>query len=356
MNGLEKEFGLKGKRVKIVKGEHEGKTGVVLEETGYTEGYGVVCKIKLDDGKEVEYSHDFFEIVDFEKWFEENIDNITNAFMDANNKEPTDEELREFAYALWIEKNREKKEETVWYENEFTIDGKKMIAFLDAIGALVDETKIKITNDGWEAKTVDPAHVGLIHFLLKDCEFEEYNIEQEIEIAVDILKILNFLKLVDYKQLHIKITPLTLTMASNGISRGFTLLDVSEYPDTKIPDMSYTAKAKLSKEETDKFFRALKIADSITQGVKIKIEDEKLIVFTGEDEGNLRAEICTTAEGEGESGYPVDYLLDMAKKIELVMMAFEEGECTIEFAKDYPIKISCGDMYYMLAPRIEVED
>ena len=316
MNGLEKEFGLKGKRVKIVKGEHEGKTGVVLEETGYTEGYGVVCKIKLDDGKEVEYSHDFFE----------------------------------------IEKNREKKEETVWYENEFTIDGKKMIAFLDAIGALVDETKIKITNDGWEAKTVDPAHVGLIHFLLKDCEFEEYNIEQEIEIAIDILKILNFLKLVDYKQLHIKITPLTLTMASNGISRGFTLLDVSEYPDTKIPDMSYTAKAKLSKEETDKFFRALKIADSITQGVKIKIEDEKLIVFTREDEGNLRAEICTTAEGEGESGYPVDYLLDMAKKIELVMMAFEEGECTIEFAKDYPIKISCGDMYYMLAPRIEAED
>ena len=60
---LGKSFGLKGKRVKITKGPHRGKTGKVLEETGYTEGYGVVCKIRLDDGFTGEWTADFFELL-----------------------------------------------------------------------------------------------------------------------------------------------------------------------------------------------------------------------------------------------------------------------------------------------------
>ena len=59
-----KMFNLIGKKVKIVKGEFKNKKGTIIEETGYTEGYGVVCKILLEDGKITEYSHDFFEIVD----------------------------------------------------------------------------------------------------------------------------------------------------------------------------------------------------------------------------------------------------------------------------------------------------
>ena len=56
-------FGLRGKRVKIIKGEFAGKYGTIVEETGYTEGYGVVCKIQLDDGHIGEWSADFFEIL-----------------------------------------------------------------------------------------------------------------------------------------------------------------------------------------------------------------------------------------------------------------------------------------------------
>ncbi len=59
---LEKNFELKGKKVKFIKGDYEGQTGTILEETGYT-GYGVVCKIKLENGKIVEYSHDFWRLI-----------------------------------------------------------------------------------------------------------------------------------------------------------------------------------------------------------------------------------------------------------------------------------------------------
>ena len=56
-------FNLVGRKVRIIKGKYEGKTGIIEKETGYTEGYGVVCKIKLENGKIVEYSHDFWEEV-----------------------------------------------------------------------------------------------------------------------------------------------------------------------------------------------------------------------------------------------------------------------------------------------------
>ena len=63
--GLGKPFGLKGKPVKLTGGTYKGETGIILEETGYTETYGVVCKIKLQGqfGKSgiVEYDHSFFD-------------------------------------------------------------------------------------------------------------------------------------------------------------------------------------------------------------------------------------------------------------------------------------------------------
>jgi len=56
---LEKEFGLKGERVKIIAGDFRGESGIILEETGYC-GYGVVCKIELANGQRIELDHSFF--------------------------------------------------------------------------------------------------------------------------------------------------------------------------------------------------------------------------------------------------------------------------------------------------------
>jgi len=44
-------FGLKGKKVRIVKGEYEGEKGTILEETGYVDGRGGNAKICYLDKK-----------------------------------------------------------------------------------------------------------------------------------------------------------------------------------------------------------------------------------------------------------------------------------------------------------------
>ena len=59
---LDKKFGMVGKKVMVIKGDNKGKEGIVIEETGYTEGYGVICKVKLNNGSIGEYSMDFLKI------------------------------------------------------------------------------------------------------------------------------------------------------------------------------------------------------------------------------------------------------------------------------------------------------
>jgi len=59
---LDKKFGMVGKKVRVIKGDNKGKEGIVIDETGYTEGYGVICKVKLNNGSIGEYSMDFLKI------------------------------------------------------------------------------------------------------------------------------------------------------------------------------------------------------------------------------------------------------------------------------------------------------
>jgi len=59
---LDKKFGMVGKKVRVIKGDNKGKEGIIIDETGYTEGYGVICKVKLNNGSIGEYSMDFLKI------------------------------------------------------------------------------------------------------------------------------------------------------------------------------------------------------------------------------------------------------------------------------------------------------
>jgi len=56
-------FNLIGKEVILIKGDHKEERGKIVKITGYTEAYGVVAKIKLSNKKVVEYSADFWEII-----------------------------------------------------------------------------------------------------------------------------------------------------------------------------------------------------------------------------------------------------------------------------------------------------
>jgi len=53
----------KNKQVKMVEGDYKGQAGLFKAITGYTDGYGAVCKIKIDN-KILEFTSDFFVFMD----------------------------------------------------------------------------------------------------------------------------------------------------------------------------------------------------------------------------------------------------------------------------------------------------
>lgn len=56
----------KGEDVIFIKGEYKTQQGTFKAITGYTDGYGAVCKIKMDDNRILEFTSDFFEFLNSE--------------------------------------------------------------------------------------------------------------------------------------------------------------------------------------------------------------------------------------------------------------------------------------------------
>jgi hypothetical protein len=63
---LEAPFGLKGKEVIITGGDYKGNKGIILQEIGYMENLGVVCRVRLESGYIGSWDHSFFEVIDEE--------------------------------------------------------------------------------------------------------------------------------------------------------------------------------------------------------------------------------------------------------------------------------------------------
>ncbi|MGC9554724.1 MAG: DNA polymerase sliding clamp, partial [Thermoplasmatota archaeon] len=66
---------------------------------------------------------------------------------------------------------------------------------VDATSILVDEIKLHFTPDQVYARAVDPAHVGMVDFKLKSDAFEEYDVKEDVDLAVDLDKLKSMLKL-----------------------------------------------------------------------------------------------------------------------------------------------------------------
>ena len=93
------------------------------------------------------------------------------------------------------------------------------------------------------------------------------------------------------------------------------------------------------------------IKDGLTIGdaLVIKTEANKITFLTQGDVSKVEGEVIgqdLTINGLAQSKYPLDCL----KKLK-----FDTDEIKIEFGNDYPMKISWGDCFVVLAPRVSEE-
>lgn len=232
------------------------------------------------------------------------------------------------------------------------------------ISELVNEVIFKIDKEKIEMIAMDPANVAMMIFKLFSSAFVEYNVEENLELAIsldNLNQVLKRAKPSDTLVLESDTEKNKLRVQLKGEStRTFDLalidLDTGEQ---KIPNLNFSAKVEMP---TVIFDEAIEDVGVIAESVALAVESNKFIV---ESEGRMNAaKIVITGDEETAiklgakknivAKYSIEYLKKMIKGSRLA------GTVKLEFDNDYPLALEYKIvdklmLRFILAPRTDAD-
>lgn len=236
---------------------------------------------------------------------------------------------------------------------------------IGAISNLIEKADFEVNEDGVEMKAMDPSHVALADFRLSADAFEEYVVEDSVELGIDLAEMDNIMSrakksdesIIEYNEENNR-----LKLEFKGTStRRFTLplleLEEEELPE---PELDFTAEAKVS---AGALKEGLKDADLIGDNVRFDLEEGRFVMSSESDTSSAEMELLEGDEGLEEISvdqpstamYDIGYLEDMVKS------ASSSDIVEISHGEDLPIKLVFtiadgeGRLKFVLAPRVEAE-
>lgn len=231
----------------------------------------------------------------------------------------------------------------------------------DVVGAttaLVDEGKLRVSEDGVSLRAVDPANVAMVTMSLDVDSFEEFE-GSEGELGLDLLKLSDILGMAgkdDVVDIELDEETHKLRLQFGGLSYTMSLLDPNSIrKEPKIPQLDLPAEIKLDGRE---FQRAVRAAEKVSDHMVLGVKDDTFYVEAEGDTDKVRLELSKDEliglkSGTARSLFSLDYLGSMAKAIG------KADAVTIDLGVDYPVKMHFkvsggkGQIGYLLAPRIE---
>ncbi|RMF91483.1 MAG: proliferating cell nuclear antigen (pcna) [Methanobacteriota archaeon] len=234
----------------------------------------------------------------------------------------------------------------------------KLRKIFEAIVNLVDEVTLKVAPEGITIRAMDPAHVALIDFEMKKEAFDEYKVEEPLELTVDLKTVVNVLKRVE-QDLVIKIKEgaNALTLLSEGTMKkrfNIPLIEASE-ENLKVPSITFETEAEL---DSALFKNAIADTSIIGEYVTLKVEGDALYFTTKAEENEVEIRVdkdsCISfKKKDAKSHFSLEYLQDMAKIADII------NKVKISLGNDLPLKLDFADDYtkivFFLAPRVETE-
>jgi len=215
-----------------------------------------------------------------------------------------------------------------------------------SISKFIDTGIARVTNDGFNFKALDPSKVVLIEFVIPKESFEEFDLGDKESVDIpfsveDLTKILRTAGKDDKIALEVRHNKLNVILITKGVERIFTLplltLEVEE-----IPELSLELKNRF-KFMGPLYYEILNSIEDLGDIIKLKAEDEKLIISSvsdlGEAEINLDLESGTLLEAEvneaGEVAYGMGYLSNLkqvGRISDTVLVEFSAGmPCHLDF-------------------------
>ena len=229
---------------------------------------------------------------------------------------------------------------------------------ISIISELVNETRIKVSNDGIELIAMDPANVAMVVFKLFPSAFTEYSVEKPVDVAVNLANLKQILRRAnptDMLTMELKENKLQIQMKSAS-TRTFDLpiIDIEE-KEQKVPELKFPISVQTSSMVLSE---AVGDADTVAEAVSFLVEPG-LFALNAEGDMNtaaieIKADETTKIEAAGKtrSKYSVEYLKKMIEASKLA------DSVTIQFNKDYPLKLTYATvdkvvLTFILAPRVD---
>jgi proliferating cell nuclear antigen len=203
--------------------------------------------------------------------------------------------------------------------------------------------------------------VAAVDFKISSSAFEEYEIDKEQSIGLDIPNFLSVLKRAsaqDKATFTLQDSKLEIVL-ENSSRRRFVLplLDLSQEEVPRIDQLEFSTKASLS---SDVLESGIADAEVVADAVVFEASPSRFVMRAEGDISSTQLELEKgnkalaelKAAGSVRARYPLDYLKKMIKAAKL------SDSVVLEWAQDYPLKMSFEvegklSLNFVLAPRVE---
>ena len=238
--------------------------------------------------------------------------------------------------------------------------------FIGTVGALVDEAKLNVSEDGIQVKAVDPSHVAMIEANLVKSAFDSYE-AAPVEMGIDVDKFKTVLAVAgkeDMVDMEKDDSLNRLVVNIGNLTRAMPLLDTSGMPDPKVPSLDLPASVSVSVNE---IAQGLKASKSVSDHIALSTtKDSFRLVCEGDNQnkvdlslGKDQLEKLDSAE-ETTSLFSLEYFALMVNSLP------SDRILHINLGSDLPVKVDAdlavddmtgaqGNVKFLLAPRIDRE-
>lgn len=231
---------------------------------------------------------------------------------------------------------------------------------LSSIAEIIDEAVFKITPAGISLVAADRAMVAVADFHLSKSAFENFEVDSDQAIGLNMSNLLSVLKRSsgkDKMNLSLVNNKLNIEIVDGG-SRKFSvpLIDVTQEEIPQIEQLQFSVKAEI---QPDVLQSGVDDAEIVSDSVTFQASADTFIMKSDGDLSSSEMEIKSgsphlvslQSDSEAKSKYPIDYLKKMIKAAKIA------DTVTLQFGQDYPMKISfkSGDkasLQFILAPRM----
>lgn len=238
-----------------------------------------------------------------------------------------------------------------------------LINSISTIAELIDEGQFKVSKNGISLVAADRAMVAVVDFNLSSSAFQNYEVEEEQTIGLNIGNLLSVLKRAtgnDKITLSSHGKKLEILLEGNG-RRRFTvpLLDLSQEEVPPIEQLEFGVSAEV---KPDVLQSGVDDAEIVSDSILFETSPDKFLMRAEGDVSKTELElergnsalIDLKTNGEVKSRYPLDYLKKMMKAAKIA------DSVVVRFGQDYPMKLSfkCGDkcsLQFVIAPRVSEE-